>query len=145
MTNAKITPLSSMPSVKQAQLQSATVVPKMYLSIENSELDKTLNCIIYIIEVGILIGQNVHTHQVHKRYSALNQFDDLVRPVFYDNRNLQPFPPKKVFGNKDAEFIAHRAQALQNYVLSLLRVPGMVETPAFIRFFEIDPNLLNHA
>ncbi|KAK8889277.1 Sorting nexin-29 [Tritrichomonas musculus] len=145
MTNAKIIPLSSMPNVKQAQIQSASVVPKMYLSVESSELDKSLNCIIYIIEVGILIGQNVHIHQVHKRYSALNQFDELVRPVFNDTRNLQPFPPKKVFGNKDAEFIAHRAQALQTYILSLLRVPGMVETLTFIRFFEIDPNLLNHA
>lgn len=141
MTNENIIPFNALSQRKQAQLQSSSTKPKMYLSIENSELEPSQNCTLYTIEIGIQKDQNVHIHQVHKRYSALNQFDELIRPIF-NNANLQSFPPKKLFGNKDSEFIEQRAQALQNYILSLIRVPGMIETTTFIRFFEIDPKLI---
>lgn len=142
MTDEDIVPFDALTQRKQELLQNSPVMPRIYLSIENSELEPTQNCTLYIIEVGIQKGQCVYIHHVHKRYSALNQFDEIVRPVFSYPPNLISFPPKKLFGNKDSEFIGQRAQALQNYILSLLRVPGMVETPAFIRFFEINPNLL---
>lgn len=144
MTNAKIIPLASISEEKREKIQQMSATPKMYLSIENSRFDSKLNCTIYIIEVGILVDQDVYIHQVHKRYSALNQFDDLIRPVFYNAHELQSFPPKKIFGNKSSTFIEQRSQALQNYLQSLLKVPGMIETITFNRFFEINHHLISN-
>ena len=144
MTDENIVSTDSLSQKKQTFLENSTANPKMYLSIENTVNDPSLKCTIYIIEIGIQKGQNVHTHHVHKRYSAINTFDELIRPALNYPRELQPFPPKKIIGNKDTEFINQRSQALQSYILSLLRVPGMINLPAFLRFFEIDSNKLTN-
>ena len=64
MTNENIIPFNALSQRKQAQLQSSSTKPKMYLSIENSELEPSQNCTLYTIEIGIQKDQNVHIHQV---------------------------------------------------------------------------------
>lgn len=136
-------PLNQLDRKKLHQIQSSTVVPRMYLSIEKYNLDPEQNAIIYDIEIGIQKGQSVHVHNVQRRYSILQSFDEQIRPLFKESRFLQPFPPKKMFGNKDKQFLDQRSELLQNYLSNLVRVAGIVNTPAFIRCFEINPDLLN--
>ncbi|OHT05660.1 PX domain containing protein [Tritrichomonas foetus] len=143
MSTEAAVPITSLAPKKLAQLQGSTVIPRMYLFIENFDLDPTINAVVYTIEIGIQKGQNVHVHTVRKRYSALQQFDEMIRPLFRESRFLQEFPPKKLFGNKNKDFLDQRADSLQKYLTNLVRVAGIINTPAFIRCFEIDPDLIN--
>jgi hypothetical protein len=136
-------PLASLSQKKLAQLQSSTVIPRMYLYIEKYDLEPGINAIVYEIELGIQKGQIVRVFKVQRRYSALAGFDEQIRPLYKDSRFLQPFPPKKAFGNKDPAFLSDRAEKLQRYLTNLVRVAGVVNTPAFIRTFDIDPDILN--
>ena len=143
MSTEDTIPINTLAPKKLGQLQGSTIIPRMYLYIESFDLDPIVNAVVYQIEIGIQKGQNVHVHTVKKRYSALQQFDEMIRPLFKESRFLQPFPPKKMFGNKNKQFLDHRAEALQKYLTNLVKVAGIVNTPAFIRCFEIDPDLIN--
>ncbi|EAY12688.1 PX domain containing protein [Trichomonas vaginalis G3] len=136
-------PVASLPQKKLQQLQSSTVDPRMYLFIEKFDLDPTINAVVYDIEVGIQKENIVHIHKIQRRYSQLFEFDSQIRPLYKENRFLQAFPPKKMFGNKDKAFLDQRAEALQKYLTNLVKVAGVISTPHFCRCFEIDPNLLN--
>ena len=136
-------PVASLSQKKLSQLQSSTVDPRMYLFIEKYDLDPAINAIVYDIEVGVQKESIVHVKKVQKRYSQLREFDERIRPLFKDNRFLQPFPPKKIFGNKNKEFLDERAEQLQKYLTNLVKVAGIVSTPHFCRCFEVDPSLVN--
>lgn len=136
-------PVASLPPKKLQQLQHSTTDPRMYLFIDKFDLDPELNAVVYDIEVGIKKDAIVYVHTVQKRYSQLFEFDSLIRPLYKDNRYLQPFPPKKMFGNKSKEFLEQRAEALQRYLTNLVKVAGVVTTPHFCRIFEIDPTILD--
>ena len=136
-------PVSSLSQKKLAQLQSSTCDPRMYLFIEKFDLDPAINAIVYDIEIGIQKESTVHIKKVQKRYSQLREFDDYIRPLYKGNRFLQPFPPKKIFGNKDKAFLDERAEQLQKYLTNLVKVTGVVSLPHFCRCFEVDQNLLN--
>ena len=136
-------PVASLSQKKLSQLQSSTVDPRMYLYIEKFDLDPAINAVVYDIEVGIQKDNNVHIHKIQKRYSTLLEFDQQIRPLYKTNRFLQQFPPKKLFGNKDKEFLDERADMLQKYLTNLVKVAGVNATPQFCRCFEIDPSLIN--
>jgi hypothetical protein len=106
-------------------------------------LDPTTKAVAYEIEVGIRKGQVVRVSRIQRRYSALAHFDAEIRPLFKKSRFLRPFPPKKTFGNTKPDFVSGRAEKLQIYLTNLLRVTGIVSTPAFLSAFDIDPELLN--
>ena len=63
--------------------------------------------------------------------------------MYTGNRFLQPFPPKKFFGNKDEAFLKNRAEMLQKYLTNLVRVSGILTVPAFCRCFEINSKEIN--
>lgn len=134
--------MAQLSSAKVSQLQNSTIHPRMYLSIEGYVLDPQSGAIVYEIEVGIQKHQIVKVHKVKKRYSELIKFDESVRGSFKESRFLQPFPPKKVFGNKEEKFLKERAKALQNYISNLTRVNALTRSAAFVRTFEIDEDLL---
>jgi hypothetical protein len=136
-------PLASLSQKKLAQLQSSTVIPRMYLYIEKYDLDPALGAVVYEIEIGVQKGQIVRVFKVQRRYSALLGFDEQIRPLYKDSRFLQPFPGKKAFGNKEPAFLSDRAEKLQRYLTNLVRVASVVNTPAFIRTFNIDLDVLN--
>jgi hypothetical protein len=115
----------------------------MYLFIDKYEYDPTIKAVVYHIEIGIQKAQIVHAHKVQRRYSALQQFDSQIRPLYKDSRFLQPFPPKKFFGNREADFLVERCDKLQKYLTNLVRVAGVVNTPAFMRCFDVDPESIS--
>jgi hypothetical protein len=135
-------PVASLARKKMEQLQSSTVIPRMYLFIEKYDMDEAAKAVFYDIEVGIQRGSNVHVTHVRRRYSTLEQFDEQIRPLYKESRFLMAFPPKKTFGNTDPEFLKDRADKLQKYLTNLVRVGGVTSMPAFMRCFEIDPDFL---
>ena len=135
-------PLTSLSSKKMAQLNTSTIIPRMYLYIEKYDFDPVVNAVVYDIEVGIQRHQSVFVHTVRRRYSALQQFDEQIRSLFKESRFLQPFPPKKIFGNKNSAFLKDRADGLQTYLTNLVKVAGVANTPAFMRCFDIDADML---
>ena len=136
-------PLTSLSQKKLEQLQNMTADPRMYIFIEKFDLDPTINAVVYDIEVGIQKDTTVYIKKIQRRYSALREFDEQIRPLYKGNRFLHPFPPKKLFGNKDKAFLDERAIQLQRYLTNLVKVTGITTTPTFCRTFEINQNLLN--
>lgn len=136
-------PVASLPQKKLSQLQNSTVDPRMYIYIEKFDLDPSVGAVVYDIEIGMQKENIVHVHKIQKRYSELYEFDSQIRPLYKNSRFLQPFPPKKRFGNKDKAFLDQRAEALQKYLSNLVKVAGLVSTIQFCRCFEIDSALIN--
>ncbi|EAY10074.1 PX domain containing protein [Trichomonas vaginalis G3] len=135
-------PIIKLPQKKAAQLNLAISIPPMYLSVEKFEFDPQFKAVFYNIEVGIQKDSMVCVHTISKRYSALQEFDSQIRPKFSESRYLHPFPPKKLFGNTENEFLEKRSEELQNYLGNLVRVAGLCETQVFRRFFGIDDSVI---
>lgn len=125
---------------KLKQLNFSVSTPPMYISIEDHCLDKDLNCIIYKIEVGVLDGNCVRIYNSEKRFSDLREFDKQIKQDFGDSVNLQPFPPKKIFGNKDPKFLEKRRGQLQTYLSGLVNVAGLCESLLFKNTFNLVSN-----
>lgn len=136
-------PVASLSQKKYAQLESAISIPPMYLSIEKYELVQDINAVVYEIEIGIQKSKNVYTHKVNRRYSALEEFDRQIRPQYSNSKYLLPFPPKKMFGNKDPSFLEQRSSQLQQYLASMIKIPGVCICQTFTHFFEIDTSVIN--
>jgi hypothetical protein len=75
--------------------------------------------------------------------TVLAHFDAETHPLFKRSRFLQPFPPKKAFGNEMPAFVSGRSETLQKYLTNLLRVAGVMSTATFLGTFDIDPELVH--
>ena len=135
-------PITELSQKKSAQLNLAVSIPPMYISVENYNFNTDFNAVFYTIEIGIQKDTKVCVHTISKRFSALQEFDNQIRPNFSESRYLLPFPPKKIFGNLDPSFLEKRMEQLQNYLGNLVRVPGLCETSIFRRFFEISEEFI---
>lgn len=120
---------------KRAQLRWAIRTKPMYISVENYSYDKTAGAYFYTIELGEQCGSMVNIRRVSMRYSQLYDFDRTIRPNFKDCRFLLNFPPKKIFGNKEATFLEKRFEQIQMYMGNLIRVPGVCDTDVFKSLF----------
>jgi hypothetical protein len=109
----------------------------MYISIENYKYDEALGATVYILQVGILQGQEVTVHSIVTRFSDMSKFNDVLRPVIEKCDFVKPFPKKKWFGNTDPAFIKTRCEDLEKYFASLTAVPGILHNEYFQNFFGI--------
>lgn len=91
----------------------------------------------YIMKVQRGINQE-DSWQVAHRYS---DFVTLQSTLEVSGIDL-PMPPKKVFGNMDAAFIAERQQGLQNYINFILAHPMLTRHISVKRF--LDPANYSH-
>jgi hypothetical protein len=135
-------PISELTQNKSSQLNLAISIPPMYLSVEKYQMDEQIGAVFYLIEIGIQKDNNVIVHYVSKRFSELSEFDSQIRSKFSGSKYLVSFPPKTLFKNTDRKFLEKRAEQLQNYLASLVRVAELCETSVFRRFFDISESLL---
>ena len=54
--------------------------------------------------------------------------------------SLPELPPKKIFFNKNAQFIRDRMRSLNRYIKSIILIYEAIENPILQRFLEIDTN-----
>ena len=133
-------PINSLSQGKLSQLFLSVSDPPIYIAIEERTFDQEENTYFYTMEIGIedLSSRTVDVHYVTKRYSSIYNFDREIRKAFKCYKFLLPFPPKKIFGNKNPSFIQKRQEQLQNYLSNLNRIPGLCETDSFKNCFEIN-------
>ena len=92
--------------------------------------------IYYLIEVRMLSQIWI----LKKRYS---DFDKMHRRLqsdldFRAAENLPELPPKRIFNNKDVEFIKERQKLLNKYIRFLVLIYEAIENPILQRFLELD-------
>lgn len=126
-------PVSSLPIKKQQLLAKSITKPPMYITIEKHEYDKIARAVIYELQIGIQHGQDIDTHLVRTRFSEMDRFDKAIRKTVAE---LPQFPAKKWIGNTTEAFIKQRTEDLQNYIVELLRIPGITEKPEFQKLFD---------
>lgn len=100
-------------------LKKSKALPEYYVSVESWNFDQHSNCVLYTIEVGVLLkieqGEYVMIFTFEKRYSQLRSVHKSLRRTFNDPPNLPKFPPKKIIGNLEREFVNERYQQLHDY------------------------------
>lgn len=129
--------LSSLPQKKLAQLLNSILTPAMYVSVEGFSYDEKLGAILYTIEFGIQHGQSVNIQRSVLRYSTLNKMDQQLRENGIEFKIQSRFPPKRLLGNKNPQFVEQRAEKLQNYLKGLLKIPEIVTCRAFLGTFNL--------
>lgn len=130
-------PLASLPRKKTEQLCRAAPCNPFYISLERYEYDSTIRAVVYEIEIGIQYKHDVITRKFYTRYSSLQKLDNDIRPHYKQVSHLKDFPPKRYFWNMDPDFLKQRAVDLQEYLASLTRISGILNSNAFLRFFKI--------
>jgi len=55
-------------------------------------------------------------------------------------KNLPLLPPKRMFYNKEKEFLEDRMRSLNEYLKLLISIHEVVEHPSLQKFLEIDTN-----
>ena len=90
----------------------------------------------YLIEVRLLAQIWI----LRRRYS---DFDKMHKRLLDDldwraAENLPELPPKRVFYNKEAEFIKERQKLLSKYLKFIILIYEAIENPILQRFLEID-------
>lgn len=68
-------------------------------------------------EYFIQVSDNEQTWTVTCRYSRLAEVHSALKTV---NAKLPDFPPKKMFGSTNPQFISKRMSSLQHYVITLV-------------------------
>ena len=124
--------LSSIASWKENAINRCPTVPQYYISVEGWRPDKRIKTAIYSIEIGVKLDECVLVFTCEKRYSDLRGLHkDLERA----NSNLPAFPPKKVLGKNDVEFVRSRYRQLHYYFDHLPRETRVEKNVYFIEFF----------
>ena len=112
----------------------------MALSIKVSEFDDIRGHVEYCIEVRDITGES---WCFKRRYSALRFFHELLKK--YEKR-VPNFPPKKIFGNLNPEFLESRRKQIEQYFNSLTHIPEILHSAAFkdfIKPFDKSPIIKN--
>lgn len=68
-------------------------------------------------EYFIQISDQEQTWTVTCRYSKLAEVNSALKTI---NNKLPDFPPKKMFGSTNPQFISKRMSSLQHYVITLV-------------------------
>ena len=136
LQNTKTVDLNSLAQWKLKQLERCTSVPAFYISVEGWRFSNQLNTALYSIEIGLQSGNNrVLQFRIEKRYSELLKLHKAVSKV----RNVnESFPPKKIFGSKDAEFIRTRQKSLHKYFEEYTNINKLDTIPEFVYCFHFN-------
>jgi PX domain len=112
----------------------------MSISVKVSEYDDLRGHVEYTIEIKDTNGE---AWCFKRRYSALRFFHELIKK---SEKRVPSFPPKKIFGNFNPDFLEIRKKQIEQYFLSLTRIPEIVHSQAFkdfIKPFDKAPILKN--
>ena len=71
------------------------------------------------------------------RYSQLLDFNDSLIHDYGPIRLLRTFPPKKLIGNKEMDFVTQRMEALQNWMTELCSDEETCQDKKVLTFFNI--------
>lgn len=127
-------PISSLPLQKQKLLEQSVTSPPMYIFIQNHKYDWDLQAVIYEIQIGIKNFNDIVISNYKLRFSDLEKMDKSLRQI-NNYKNLPKFPPKKWFGNTNANFLQKRQNELQNYLNTLTQDLDIQKFSQFLEIF----------
>jgi hypothetical protein len=102
----------------------------MSLTIKVTDYDDLRGHIEYAIEVRDPSGEN---WCFKRRYSALRFFHELLKK---SEKNVPKFPPKKLFGNLNPDFLDTRRRQIEQYFNALTHIPEIFHSSAFKDFIK---------
>ena len=120
---------------KLGLLEKSTSDPRFYVLIESGNVVDDV--VYYEIEICIQQENSVVLNRITRRYSQIEKFHQVLKKSLDSKTVLPKLPPKKLFGNTNAEFVKERKEALQMYFDSLDAIPGMLFQEVFQVFFEM--------
>ncbi|CAG9315900.1 unnamed protein product [Blepharisma stoltei] len=110
----------------------------MPYSISIPEFDKQSDYVDYIFLV--VDPQTGESWNFKRRYSVLRKISESLKKFSKDAQ----FPGKKVFGNKNSNFLEQRRNDLQRYFQELVKNPSIYSSPIFQEFMKpSDRKVLN--
>ena len=124
--------LSSIASWKENAINRCPTVPQYYISVEGWRHDNRIKTAVYSIEIGLKFDENVLVFTCERRYSDLR---GLHKDLEKTNSNLPAFPPKKMFGKNDVDFVRSRHRQLHSYFERLPQDFRVEKNAYFIEFF----------
>ena len=131
-------PIQQLGPEQKNYLDSSISNPKFYIIIRGYDIDTIINQVRFQFEIGIQHGENIIMKTILKKYSDLQDFDNIIKKVFKEHKNLLPFPTKKLFGNLDKEFIEQQQKNFQQYFHQLIMIQGIFLFPPFLNLFQLD-------
>ena len=102
----------------------------MSITVKVGEYDDLRGHVEYTIEVKDINGE---TWCFKRRYSALRFFHELLKK---SEKRVPNFPPKKLFGNLNPDFLDARKKQIDLYFISLTKIPEIVHSSAFKDFIK---------
>lgn len=112
----------------------------MSLLIKVTDYDDLRGHVEYTVEVRDLTGES---WCFKRRYSALRFFHELIKK---SEKRVPNFPPKKLFGNLNPDFLENRRKQIEQYFNALVHIPEILHSSAFkdfIRPFDKAPIIRN--
>ena len=102
----------------------------MSITIKVGDYDDLRGHVEYVLEVKDINGE---TWCFKRRYSALRFFHELIRK---SEKRVPNFPPKKLFGNLNPDFLETRKKQIEQYFISLTKIPEIVHSTEFKDFIK---------
>jgi hypothetical protein len=129
--------IESLQTDKKEQLTFSADCPSMYISLEGYSLDETKIQQEYELEIGTKSGDFVVVRKKKVNLNKLYEFDKKIRPLFEkkSNKQLLTFPPRKIVGKPNKEFIEKQTQHLKKYLGCLVKIPDLVNQIEFSETF----------
>lgn len=102
----------------------------MSIIVKVSEYDDLRGHVEYTLEVK---DHNGEAWCFKRRYSALRFFHELIKK---SERKVPNFPPKKLFGNLNPDFLETRKKQIEQYFMSLTKIPEILHSASFKDFIK---------
>ena len=124
-------------TIKESQFKACPSANKISLVISGHHDDPSTKATFFDIHCIKIQDGNEFSSDVSYRYSQLYDFNEKLIYNYGAIRLLRTFPPKKIIGNKESDFIQIRQDGLQNWLNELVSDEETCEDPLIRSFFKL--------
>ena len=130
---------SAIDAIREKQLDSAPGDTKLTLVITGHQEDPAAKATFFNVSASFTGSDGTEkTSEGRYRYSQLLDFNEQLIHDYGAIRLLRTFPPKKLIGNKEVDFVAQRMEALQNWMSELCADEETCQDKRLLAFFKLN-------
>jgi sorting nexin-25 len=124
--------------LKAKQIESCPSKSKVALVISSVVDDPVSKATHYVVQSTVVDPDgNERTVEQAYRYSVLLDFNETLIHAYGLIRILKLFPPKKLVGNHDGNFVQQRKDAIQKWMSEIIADEELVDDPKIRAFFQV--------